>query len=208
MTNSAPMATWFTICVLRSPGGLAKYQKETQNLLLQQHGRPDHKIYFEMSALRKNQYVQGVWKEALRTGSASAAARVVVKDSEIEGYIVKKGSVVMIPVHLLHFDKDVFHDPESIDPTRWVVNNEASGTEEKQMQKQNANLRSFGGGTGLCSGRFVAEQEILSVVSTVLLLFDLEFVAPIEEFELNPQSIGIMGPRVDPMVRLKRRYVV
>src|SRR3978361_1433640 len=115
------MATWFTMCVLRSPARLARYQKETQNLLLQQHGRPYHEMCFDMSALKKNQYVQGIWKEALRTGSASAAARVVVKESEIEGYMVKKGSVVMIPVHLLHFDEEVFPDPESIDHTRWAV---------------------------------------------------------------------------------------
>jgi cytochrome P450 len=202
------MATWFTMCVLRSPGGLTRYRKETQNLLLQQHGRPRHEMWFEMSALKTNQYVQGMWKEALRTGSASAAARVVVKDSEIEGYMVKKGSVVMIPVHLLHFDEEIFPNPERVDPMRWAVNDKTSDAEQKQMQKQSANLRSFGGGTGLCSGRLVAEQEIISVVSTVLLLFDLEFVTPMEKFELNPQSIGIMSPRVDPVVRLKRRDVV
>lgn len=201
------MATWFTMCVLRSPDGLAKYRKEAQNHLLQQPKHSDHDLRFDMSTLKKNQYVQGVWKEALRTGSASAAARVVVKDSEIEGYTVKRGSVVMIPVHLLHFDEAVFQDPQRIDPIRWVVNDAASKARQEQLQKLNLNLRSFGGGTGLCSGRFVAEQEIISVVSTVLLLFDLEFVTPMEEFELNPRSIGIMGPKVDPVVRLKRRVV-
>ena len=201
------MATWFTMCVLRSAGGLGQYRKETQKYLIQHDGRLEYELRFDMPALKRSQYVQGVWKEALRTGSASAAARVVVKDSEIEGYVVKNGSVVMIPVHLLHFDKEIFQDPDTIDPMRWVVSDEASSAEYEQIRKQNANLRSFGGGTGLCSGRFVAEQEIISVVSTVLLLFDLEFVTPMEKFDLNPRSIGIMSPRVDPMVKLRRREI-
>jgi cytochrome P450 len=199
------MATWFTMCVLRSANGLSEYRKETQKYLIQEHERPEYELRFDMPALKRSQYVQGVWKEALRTGSASVAARVVVKDSEIEGYVVNKGSVVMIPVHLLHFDKDVFQDPDTIDPMRWAVSDGASAADHEQIRKQNANLRSFGGGTGLCSGRFVAEQEIISVVSTVLLLFDLEFVTPTEKFELNPRSIGIMSPKVDPVVRLRRR---
>lgn len=202
------MATWFTMCVLRSAGGLKEYRKEAQKYLLQDHGRPEYELHFDVPGLKRSQYVQGVWKEALRTGSASAAARVVVKDSEIEGYIVKKGSALMIPVYLLHFDKDVFHDPDTIDPMRWVVSDEASSAEHEQIRKQNANLRSFGGGTGLCSGRYVAEQEIISVVSTILLLFDLDFVTPMEKFDLNPRSIGIMSPRVDPVVRLRRREVL
>jgi len=199
------MATWFTLCVLRSPGGINAYRKEIEKLVKRDKGRPEYELRFDVAGLKKNQYVQGVWKEALRTGSASAAARVVVKDSEIEGFVVKSGSVLMIPVRLLHFDAKVFSEPEKIDPYRWVIEDEEDKSKVKQIQKQISNLRSFGGGTGLCSGRFVAEQEIISVVSTVMLLFDLEFVTPVEDFELNPQSIGIMSPRRDPVVRLRRR---
>jgi cytochrome P450 len=199
------MATWFTICVLRSPQGLPRYEKELQSLILHRKEHRSHMMAFDMLSLKKNQYVQGIWKEALRTGSASAAARVVTRDSEIEGYMVQKGSVIMIPMHLLHFDHGIFPNPEKIDPMRWITGQADSNVDEKDLQTRNANLRSFGGGTGLCSGRFVAEQEIVSVVSTVLLLFDLDFVIPVEQFELNPRSIGIMSPKIDPLVRMRRR---
>ena len=207
VTNSAPMATWFTMCIIQSPGGLQAYRKKIQQSILPRQGAADYQMHCDMPSLKRNEYVQGVWKEALRTGSASAAARVVVKDSELEGYMVKKGSVVMIPVQLLHFDSSVFLDAERIDPGRWIAKHPNEERDSKRLQKQNANLRSFGGGAGLCSGRFVAEQEIISVVSTILLLFDIEFVTPITEFKLNPQSIGIMGPVKDPLVRLRRRIV-
>ena len=202
------MATWFTMCVLRSPGGLERYREEIKTALLPQEGRADHEMRFDIPALKKHQYIQGIWKEALRTGSASAAARVVVKDSDIEQYTVKKGSVVMIPVQLLHFDDEIFPESEKIKPERWMVEDSATDDQQKHLQRQQANLRSFGGGTGLCSGRHVAEQEIINVVSTVLLLFDLQMVTPIEKFRLNPQSIGIMSPATDLMVRLRRRKVM
>lgn len=202
------MATWFTWCILKSPGGLDAYREEIEKILILENGRPDHEVRFDIQLLKENQYVQGVWKEALRTGSASAAARVVAKDSEIEGFVVRPGSVVMIPVHLLHFDEKVFEDPHEIDPTRWIARPKDTRVEAERLKKQSSSLRSFGGGTGLCSGRFVAEQEIISVVSTILLLFDMEFVTPVADFKLNPQSIGIMSPTKDPVVRLKRRTIV
>lgn len=199
------MATWFTWCILRSAGHVETYRNEVEKSLVRDPSRADHELRFDMQALKKNQYIQGIWKEALRTGSASAAARVVVKESEIEGFVVKPGSVLMIPVQLLHSDESVFTNPSKIDPHRWIEQDERDEVKAQQIQKQNSHLRSFGGGTGLCSGRFVAEQEIIAVVSTVLVLFDLDFVTPVEDFELNPQSIGIMSPKRDPIVRLRRR---
>lgn len=174
-------------------------------MILREPGQLEHEVRFDIQALKKNAYIQGVWKEALRTGSASAAARVVAKESEIEGFVVKPGSVVMIPVQLLHFDEDIFPQSQRIDPARWTVDYDGENDRSAQLQKQNLNLRSFGGGTGLCSGRFVAEQEIISVVSTIILLFDMDFVLPLESFQLNPQSIGIMSPEKEPMVKMRRR---
>lgn len=199
------MATWFTWCILRSQGGLSAYRNEIADVMPQDRKDTGGDSHANIAALKKNKYVQGIWKEALRTGSASAAARVVVKETEIEGFVVKPGSVLMIPVQLLHFDSTIFPDPEQIDPYRWILSDENDKNEVQRIQKQTANLRSFGGGTGLCSGRFVAEQEIISVVSTIISLFDMEFVSPVESFELNPQSIGIMSPKQDPIVRLRRR---
>ncbi|KAK5957267.1 hypothetical protein OHC33_001639 [Knufia fluminis] len=205
VTNSAPMATWFTICIFKSPGGVARYREEIASSVKCTDGIGQDEFPLDVLKLKQSQYIQGVWKESLRTGSASAAARVVTKEAEIDGFIVKPGSVLLLPVQLLHFDHDVFPQPQQIDPNRWITNDAKDEEKYRQIQKQNSHLRSFGGGIGLCSGRFVAEQEIINVVSTVLFLFDLEFVKPIEGLDLNPQNIGIMNPKRNPTVRLRRR---
>lgn len=204
------MATWFILCIIQSDERLRKFREVIQPLLLPQSNSNPNDLRFDMEKLKANPYIRGLWNEALRLGSASAAARVVSKDTELEGYILKRGSVVLLPVRLLHFDEEAFQEPEKFIPERWIYDLPPNATEEEhaamaqKQKKQSANLRSFGGGTGLCSGRFVAEQEMLSTVSTMLMLFDIELVGN-KEWELNPRSIGIMSPAKEPNVRVRRR---
>ncbi|WPH00652.1 cytochrome P450 [Acrodontium crateriforme] len=205
VTNAAPMATWFATCASNSPAALARYRKEASTLLFPGTSGSFHELGFDVIALKKNQYIQGLWKESLRLGSASAAARVVMEDCELEGYKLKKGSVILLPVQLMHFDESVFPEAKSLLPERWMVKDDQDEAEMERQRLQNQSLRSFGGGTGLCSGRFVAEQEIINVVSTMLLLFEIEFDVGWKEFKLNPRSIGVMSPAKPVTARLRRR---
>ncbi|KAH6699033.1 cytochrome P450 [Leptodontidium sp. MPI-SDFR-AT-0119] len=210
VTNAAPMATWFILCIIQSDQRLRKFRQAIQPLLLPQSGSNPNDLRFDMAKLKANPYIRGLWNEALRLGSASAAARVVSKDTELEGYVLRGGSVVLLPVGLLHFDEEVFPEPEKFIPERWVYDMPPDATEEQRaaaaqkQKKQSANFRAFGGGTGLCSGRFVAEQEILSAVATMLMLFDIELVGG-EGFLLNPRTIGIMSPAKEPNIRIRKR---
>ena len=206
------MATWLILCIIQSDERLRKFREVVQPLVLPQpnaHSNPND-LRFDMAKLKANPYIRGLWNEALRLGSASAAARVVARDTELEGYVVKRGSVVLLPVRLLHFDEKSFEEPKKFMPERWIYDLPPNATEEdraavaQKQQRQQANLRSFGGGTGLCSGRFVAELEMLSTVSTMLMLFDIELVGD-REWNLNPRSIGIMSPAKEPKVRIRKR---
>jgi oxysterol 7-alpha-hydroxylase len=173
------------------------------------------------AGLRSNTFMQALWREALRVGTAAAPARVVMEDTELEGYVVRKGSVVLMPTALLHHDPALFPDSDKVDVKRWM--DEASAViqvspseiddqkglahvEADEQQQRQRSIRTFGGGMGMCSGRYAAEQEIIGIVSKLLLLFDVEWEGRWnEEFVFNPRSIGIMHPARHPMVRLRRR---
>ena len=205
------MATWLMLCILQSPERLLRFRREVQGLLLPQYGPNPDELRFDMGKLKTNPYVHGLWNEALRLGSVSSAARVVSRNTELEGYRIQKGSVVLFPVRLMHLNPDNFPEPEEFIPERWITSlpSGASNAEQESIiqkeKKHNANLRTFGGGSGLCSGRFVAEHEILSTVSTMLLLFDMEFEEGQGEISMNPRSLGIMSPAKDPKIRIRRR---
>ena len=204
VTNAAPMATWFCYCAAKNKDCLARFKKEVSSARSPSSVEFES-MHFDTKALKKNAYISGLWKEALRLGSASAAARVVMEDAELEGYVVKKGSVLLMPVQLMHFDPEVFPEPHEIRPERWIVTDSDDEAQAEQLKRQNNALRSFGGGTGLCSGRFVAEEEILGVVSTLLWRYDVEFDETMTSYEFNPRSIGVMSPAKDPIVRVRRR---
>lgn len=195
------MASWFTWCAAGTAERLARFRLATKDARNNVVGDDnDFLPNVNISAVKDDPYVHGLWLEALRLGTASAAARVVMdEDAEIEGYLVKRGSVLLMPVQLMHFDENVFPDPREIRPERWMT------TDQEQLKRMNNTMRPFGGGTSLCSGRYVAEHEIIGVVSTLLLMFDVKFKHGSADWEFNPRSIGVMGPKKDPTVWLRRR---
>ena len=70
---------------------LRKFREAIQPLLLPPSNSNSNDLRFDMAKLKINPYVRGLWNEALRLGSASAAARVVSKDTELDGYSLKRG---------------------------------------------------------------------------------------------------------------------
>ncbi|KAF2207330.1 hypothetical protein CERZMDRAFT_51311 [Cercospora zeae-maydis SCOH1-5] len=196
VTNAAPMASWYTWCAAGTPQRLASYRSAARQAL----GHNFNTRELRVPELKEHPYIHGLWLEALRLGTASAAARVVMdEDAEVEGYILRQGSVILMPVHLMHFNSEVFPDPHAISPERWT------NTPAERLKSMHNNMRPFGGGTSLCSGRFVAEHEIIAVVTNLLLLFDIKFEGGSDQWEFNPRSIGVMGPKKKIVAYLRPR---
>lgn len=211
------MLTWLVTALLQHPEYLRIFRSIAAQYISDSKTGNLEDMELETSSFCTDPFVQGVWKEALRLGVTSASARVVTRDSEIEGYTVRKGSVLLIPSRTMHFDEHVFKDPHAFNPWRWVVHHENSSlfspatapgqVTAEQLKRQNNSLRPFGGGTGVCSGRFIAEQEVMMGAAVLLHLFDIEFeqgqVIPTPN--LNPQGLGAMYPMVDPKVKVTLR---
>lgn len=182
---------------------LDRYRKEAYSALLPPDENDGNDLRFDVSVLQANDFIQGIWKESLRLYSASAAARIVTRDQEIEGYMIRKGSVVLLPVRLMHFNQDVFESPDDFSPERWITPDDTKAEAEKQ-QLQRSSLRAFGGGTGLCSGRFAAEVETLSTATYLVFLFDFELL-PGQVPMIDPRALGIMSTLGDPKVKVRKR---
>jgi cytochrome P450 len=207
------MLTWLVTALLMHPDHLRQFRSIAErHIFSSKSGLPEN-IQFNIPPFCADSFIQGVWKEALRLGVTSASARVVTRDSEIEGYTVKKGSVLLLPSRAMHFDEGVFHDSHSFNPWRWVIHDERSSSTSfgevspEQLKRQNNSLRPFGGGTGVCSGRFIAEQEVMMGAAVLLHLFEFEIEQDqvIPTPNLNPRGLGAMYPLVDPKVKVSWR---
>ncbi|KAL7911801.1 cytochrome P450 [Trichoderma velutinum] len=197
--NAAPMSSWFTWVVASNPDRLAKCRAESSKFLRpSKSSRFDHELDIDAAQMRGSNFLQALWKEALRIGTAASPARVVMEDTELEGYVVRKGSVILMPTALLHHS-DLFPRADQVDTERWTG-------EDAMVQQRNKSIRTFGGGMGMCSGRHAAEQELIGLVSKLITMFDIEFEDSWKDkFHFDPRSLGIMHPAGPPMVRLKRR---
>lgn len=225
--NAVPLVSWTLLSIISKPAVLARFRKEALSCLLPADpSLREEDLRFDLNALQANPYIHGVWNESVRLGGQMAPARVVTRDTELEGYVLRKGSVVLFPVRFLHYDESIFPEPEEFRPERWMIpeENENATVEEKeeragllqQQTKQRNSVRSFGGGVSICAGRFAAEKEVLSTVSAMLLLFDIELedggaLRRQEQskgdfkVQLDPQSLGMMNPLGGTKIKMRRR---
>lgn len=202
--NAIAVTTWFLLLTIQTPGLVLEIRRELKEVLLPSDSPTE--VRFDVAKLTAIPLLQGIYKEALRLGSATATARVVSNDIEIDGYVLMKGGVVLMPVRVLHFDKAVFDDAESFKPQRWITDENDTKESAQKIKSQTASLRTFGGGSGLCPGRYVAEQEILGSVSYLLMMFDIALKVGQEVPRPDPRNLMGMSPLgKDPQVLLCRR---
>ncbi|KAI0100258.1 cytochrome P450 [Nemania sp. FL0031] len=116
-----------------------------------------------------------VYRECLRLGSDNYSTRLVKENTLLaDRYFLKKGAVVQIAGGVIHADQSIWGDNvEDFNPGRFLEPKQQSGA-AKQNQIHPAAFRAFGGGKTLCPGRHFAMNEILSLVSLVILTFDIK----------------------------------
>lgn len=118
-------------------------------------------------------YLDAVIKETLRLRPpVSVVVRRLLKPAELGGYELPAGTLVAPCVYLIHHRTDVYEDPGSFRPERFLEQRAAVPT-----------WIPFGGGARRCLAASYAEQEMKRVLCTVL-----------EEVELRP--VTSRGERV------------
>ena len=111
-------------------------------------------------------------KESLRFRGMGTAVRVVTKDTDVDGYLLKKGALVQVPIQVAHSDQDFWGtNADSFSPRRFMKD----GKSKKGANKvpDDTGYRSFGGGKHLCPSRFFATNEILAVVALFVTRYEM-----------------------------------
>ncbi|CZR64378.1 related to cytochrome P450 7B1 [Phialocephala subalpina] len=178
-TNAIPTLYWVILYIFSNP----KLVSELRNHL-EQSGvvtsagdvegtrklRIDHTKFQERCPL-----LVAAYNETMRLTNLQPSIRVVREDFVLscgginekgnpEGYLLKKGSLVMAPARILHLSREIWgEDAEAFRHERWLA----------LTKVQKRAFIPFGGGKHLCPGRDFAFAEIVGTLAVLILGFEI-----------------------------------
>ncbi|XP_031563666.1 sterol 26-hydroxylase, mitochondrial-like [Actinia tenebrosa] len=147
------------------------------------------------STINKMHYLKACIKETLRLFPAAIEnARIFDRDVPIMGYNIPKNAMVRIPIYAMGRDANLFDDPLSYKPERWL-----RGDKSHPDYHPFSSLP-FGYGVRMCLGRRVAEMEMYLLFSRIMQLFQLESMN-----DVKPVTRGVLAPDKDVLIKFNKR---
>ncbi len=132
-------------------------------------------------------YADAVVKESMRLyPPVWGFGREALRDCEIGGFHVPKGTQVVMSQWVMHRDGRYFEDPETFRPERWL-DGSTDGLPKYAYFP-------FGGGPRLCIGQSFARMEAVLLLATISQRFELrhapgqELVKPLPSLTLRPEN--------------------
>jgi cytochrome P450 len=104
-------------------------------------------------------YLDAVIKETLRARPVvPQIARYLTEATEIDGCLVPAGTMVMLPMSVIHQDPEVYPDPQAFSPARFLDGKDPGGY----------SWLPFGGGVRRCPGASLALLEMRVIIRTIV----------------------------------------
>ena len=103
-----------------------------------------------------------VMKEAIRLCSpVPSIPRQALRDTTVNGYLIKKGSFVTVSPYYNHRDRTVWTNPDEFDPDRF-------SDERREDQAHRMAFEGFGGGVHKCIGMHFARTQVRAIFQELL----------------------------------------
>ena len=169
-TSSA--STWLFQLMADNPEILDRVR--TENLTVR---GDDKHVRFSMNILEKMPYTRAVIKEVLRYRPPVILVPYIVKKKfpVTSSYTIPKGSMVVSSIWPALHDPEVYPQPDTFDPDRWIT-----GDAEKAVN----NWLVFGTGPHYCIGQTYAQLNLMAMIGKASMLLDWKH-------EVTPQSEDI-----------------
>lgn len=154
-------------------------------------------VFFDMDTLKQLVYVEAVLKEAMRLiPVAPLIARENIRDIELDGHLIPKGTVLLMNMYALHRRNDVWgSDFERFYPERFLG-------ETAKRRHPYAHLP-FSGGPRGCIGYRYAMMSLKILLALILKNFELSTDLKYNDIKYHYQiSLNLAIPHA---VSLKRR---
>jgi len=114
-------------------------------------------------------YLNALMKESMRWQQVLplAVAHTSREADEYDGYYIPKGTIVMGNSWTILHDPEVFPDPLTYNPDRYLKDSKIN------TDVRDPSVASFGFGRRICPGRHFSKNSLYSVVSHVLAVYDI-----------------------------------
>lgn len=175
--------------------------------LLSQHEEVEKKLHEELDEVLSDrklpafedvtrlQYTEKVFAESMRLyPPAWAVGRLAIKDVEIGGYQIPKGSLVLMSQYVMHRDPRYYTHPEKLIPERWIT--------DPKDPKQPFTYFPFGGGARRCIGDQFAWMEGVLLLATIARKWKLRHVP---EHKVEMQPLVTLRPKHGMQMFVSRR---
>lgn len=127
----------------------------------------DDKVMLTLDKLKSLKYLECCVKEGLRLcPSVPFIGRRLHEDMQINGYDIPKGTILFVYIYMLHRDPDVFPNPETFDPSRFLP--------ENSVGRHPFAFVPFSAGPRNCIGQRFAMSELKIVLAYLLRHFRFE----------------------------------
>ncbi|PVH95591.1 putative cytochrome P450 [Periconia macrospinosa] len=206
LVNTTPSAFWTLLLLHSHPGLVDELRKEIDACIQTsasstEDGNKTKTI--DITTLKERcPLLLSAYQETLRYTTMGTSVREVMEDTYLEGYLLKKGTMLQMPSRIIHQDEDLWGaDVTQFNPRRFLP-------EEKKNRPSEACFRAFGGGKTLCPGRHFATNEVLAVVAVFIARFEM---VPVGGVWKQPSTINtnvaavVMQPDEDVEVEVTTR---
>eukprot|EP00746_Dinoflagellata_sp_MGD_P138910 gnl/MRDRNA2_/MRDRNA2_72466_c0_seq1.p1 gnl/MRDRNA2_/MRDRNA2_72466_c0~~gnl/MRDRNA2_/MRDRNA2_72466_c0_seq1.p1 ORF type:complete len:585 (-),score=96.94 gnl/MRDRNA2_/MRDRNA2_72466_c0_seq1:272-1825(-) len=152
-------------------------------------------------------YLKACYRESQRYSpiGAGGSFRTAPSDIVLGGYMIPKGTHIMINGNAIQNDKRYVDRPEEFIPERWLPEavTQRKGTEAEILD--NKLLASiFGFGPRMCLGARLAKNEIFSVITRIVQDWEISVDRPHERKEMKL----LLQPVPAPSIKLRRRQLM
>ncbi|MCA9620565.1 MAG: cytochrome P450 [Myxococcales bacterium] len=186
--TSSVTTAWTLIELLQNPAYLGKLMAQLDEV----YGDDGLVTY---QSLRQISLTENAVKEALRLHPPLfMLVRVVQYDFVYKGYLLPRGTWVLISPTVAHLIGDVFAEPERFDPDRFAP--------PREEDKRDFAYIPFGGGRHKCLGNAFALLQVKAIVAVLLRQYEFELVGD----EVGSDFHGlVVGPKEPMRLRYRRR---
>jgi cytochrome P450 len=143
-------------------------------------------------------YTYKIFKESLRKyPPAFIFGRQALVDYSANGYVIPKGSVILISPYVLQHDASLYEDPETFNPDRWTF--------EFETRLHRHAFIPFGGGPRVCIGEGFAWIEGQLVLATLAQAWRAKLAT---DREIIPGPVATLRPAEGIPMLLEPRTVL